>query len=366
MARGCKEATARQVAHELTETDPVRAARLGALVGLAACAGGQEGCAPAALPAGAPASACARQGSAGSSRQRRQQQAGRQRRRQQADKQGHRPAARLPRLAAAGPCPRPRRAQPGHRQHGQPAAGQCCAGRRCCAWTSFVATGPWAAARTRCGRWTTPPPQHTQTPPILQASFASGVAFTVGAGIPLAAGGRRRWAAAAAARPECACSGSSSGSSSPSAPPPLLQRTPLACRVSIASPDPAAAGAAVQHQPGRIISVAIVTTVALVLLGAVSAYLGGAKRLRAAVRVLLGGWLAMGEPAAPLASPLTVSQQPPSCSRCCRAQRQRQRQHATAPAAGLVPCRPPRHPDAPSPAGLTFGIGKAFGGHIMA
>jgi VIT1/CCC1 family predicted Fe2+/Mn2+ transporter len=125
----------------------------------------------------------------------------------------------------------------------------------------------------------------------LQAALASGVAFTVGAGIPLAAGAR---GAAARGPPQC---------------PTRLAAAPGA---GAPAPDPrpaALAGAAVQQQPGRVVSVAIVTTVALVVLGSVSAYLGGAKRLRAAVRVVLGGWLAMG---------------------------------------------------------LTFGIGKAFGGNIMA
>ncbi len=38
----------------------------------------------------------------------------------------------------------------------------------------------------------------------------------------------------------------------------------------------------------------IASTVALLMFGAVGAWLGGAKRIRAALRVLIGGWLAMG------------------------------------------------------------------------
>ena len=38
----------------------------------------------------------------------------------------------------------------------------------------------------------------------------------------------------------------------------------------------------------------IASTAALLIFGAVGAWLGGAKRIRAALRVLVGGWLAMG------------------------------------------------------------------------
>ena len=38
----------------------------------------------------------------------------------------------------------------------------------------------------------------------------------------------------------------------------------------------------------------IASTAALLMFGAVGAWLGGAKRIRAALRVLIGGWLAMG------------------------------------------------------------------------
>lgn len=68
------------------------------------------------------------------------------------------------------------------------------------------------------------------------------------------------------------------------------------------------AGCALSDLTARIASVAAAATAGLLLIGALGAYLGGARRLRAAVRVLFGGWLAMG---------------------------------------------------------ITYGIGKAFGGHIV-
>jgi VIT1/CCC1 family predicted Fe2+/Mn2+ transporter len=42
----------------------------------------------------------------------------------------------------------------------------------------------------------------------------------------------------------------------------------------------------------RIVSVAVASTLALLVFGAVGAYLGGAHKVRAAIRVLIGGWLA--------------------------------------------------------------------------
>lgn len=42
----------------------------------------------------------------------------------------------------------------------------------------------------------------------------------------------------------------------------------------------------------RTIAVAIGSTVALMVFGAVGAWLGGAHRVKAALRVLIGGWLA--------------------------------------------------------------------------
>ncbi len=43
----------------------------------------------------------------------------------------------------------------------------------------------------------------------------------------------------------------------------------------------------------RMISVSIAATFALASFGVISAWLGGAKRIRASVRVLFGGWIAM-------------------------------------------------------------------------
>ncbi len=42
----------------------------------------------------------------------------------------------------------------------------------------------------------------------------------------------------------------------------------------------------------RIIIVSIASTIALLLFGAIGAWLGGAHRVKAAFRVLLGGWIA--------------------------------------------------------------------------
>ena len=44
----------------------------------------------------------------------------------------------------------------------------------------------------------------------------------------------------------------------------------------------------------RIGAVVAVTTVMLVLIGGLGAHLGGAKIWKGALRVLIGGWLAMG------------------------------------------------------------------------
>lgn len=44
----------------------------------------------------------------------------------------------------------------------------------------------------------------------------------------------------------------------------------------------------------RIVTTAVVCTVALMFTGGFGAYLGGAHKLKAALRVLIGGWLAMG------------------------------------------------------------------------
>ena len=57
---------------------------------------------------------------------------------------------------------------------------------------------------------------------------------------------------------------------------------------------PLVAAAFIHSNLWRIIAVASSSTVALLVFGAVGAYLGGAKKVRAALRVLIGGWLAFG------------------------------------------------------------------------
>ena len=44
----------------------------------------------------------------------------------------------------------------------------------------------------------------------------------------------------------------------------------------------------------RSIAVSVASTLALMVFGAVGAWLGGAHRVKAAFRVLLGGWIAFG------------------------------------------------------------------------
>jgi VIT1/CCC1 family predicted Fe2+/Mn2+ transporter len=54
------------------------------------------------------------------------------------------------------------------------------------------------------------------------------------------------------------------------------------------------AGCFVLDRAARIGAVAAVTTVMLLLIGGVGASLGGARVWRGSLRVLVGGWLAMG------------------------------------------------------------------------
>jgi VIT1/CCC1 family predicted Fe2+/Mn2+ transporter len=63
---------------------------------------------------------------------------------------------------------------------------------------------------------------------------------------------------------------------------------------SIGAALPLLAGCFIADPEARIIAVAAATTVGLLLFGALGAWLGGAKQVRAALRVLLGGWMAMG------------------------------------------------------------------------
>ena len=43
----------------------------------------------------------------------------------------------------------------------------------------------------------------------------------------------------------------------------------------------------------RLVSVSCAATAALISFGIISAWLGGAQRVKASIRVLLGGWIAM-------------------------------------------------------------------------
>jgi VIT1/CCC1 family predicted Fe2+/Mn2+ transporter len=53
-------------------------------------------------------------------------------------------------------------------------------------------------------------------------------------------------------------------------------------------------GAFILNIRSRLIVVAAISSIALAAFGAVGAKLGGAPLTRAAIRVLLGGWIAMG------------------------------------------------------------------------
>jgi VIT1/CCC1 family predicted Fe2+/Mn2+ transporter len=56
---------------------------------------------------------------------------------------------------------------------------------------------------------------------------------------------------------------------------------------------PLAAGSFIADAQTRIMAVAAATTVALLAFGALGASLGGASVVKGALRVLIGGWLAM-------------------------------------------------------------------------
>ena len=49
-----------------------------------------------------------------------------------------------------------------------------------------------------------------------------------------------------------------------------------------------------KNHNSRLISLALASTAALLAVGAIGAWLGGAKKLWPALRVLVGGWVAMG------------------------------------------------------------------------
>jgi VIT1/CCC1 family predicted Fe2+/Mn2+ transporter len=57
---------------------------------------------------------------------------------------------------------------------------------------------------------------------------------------------------------------------------------------------PLLAGSFIKDYVARVITIVVVSSLALVAFGATGAILGGAPLLRASLRVLLGGWLAMG------------------------------------------------------------------------
>eukprot|EP00891_Asterochloris_glomerata_P009573 jgi/Astpho2/9573/Aster-03851 len=61
---------------------------------------------------------------------------------------------------------------------------------------------------------------------------------------------------------------------------------------SVGGAVPLIAAAFIHNNFWRIVSVALASTGALLVFGAIGAYLGGAKKVRAALRVLVGGWLA--------------------------------------------------------------------------
>jgi VIT1/CCC1 family predicted Fe2+/Mn2+ transporter len=56
---------------------------------------------------------------------------------------------------------------------------------------------------------------------------------------------------------------------------------------------PLLTGALITDPQQRMVAVAAAASVALLLFGALGAYMGGAKKVRGATRVLLGGWGAM-------------------------------------------------------------------------
>jgi len=57
---------------------------------------------------------------------------------------------------------------------------------------------------------------------------------------------------------------------------------------------PLLAGVFIPNSDLRLMSVAIVTTLGLVIFGVLGAFLGGSSVVRGGVRVLFGGWLALG------------------------------------------------------------------------
>ncbi len=62
---------------------------------------------------------------------------------------------------------------------------------------------------------------------------------------------------------------------------------------SLGAAVPLLAGAFIDDQQQRMLAVTAASTLALLMFGALGAYLGGARQVRGATRVLLGGWGAM-------------------------------------------------------------------------
>lgn len=75
---------------------------------------------------------------------------------------------------------------------------------------------------------------------------------------------------------------------------PLQASVASAAAFSVGAGVPLLAGAFILARAMRILSVALVTTVMLVLIGGLGAHLGGARVWKGALRVVIGGWLAMG------------------------------------------------------------------------
>jgi vacuolar iron transporter family protein len=75
---------------------------------------------------------------------------------------------------------------------------------------------------------------------------------------------------------------------------PLQASVTSALAFSVGAAVPLLAGAFIPDAQIRMAAVAGASSVALVLMGALGAYLGDASLIKGAGRVLIGGWLAMG------------------------------------------------------------------------
>jgi vacuolar iron transporter family protein len=68
----------------------------------------------------------------------------------------------------------------------------------------------------------------------------------------------------------------------------------LLCGARHAAAVPLLAAAFISSHTARLVALLIASTVALLAFGVTGAWLGGAKKGQAALRVVIGGWLAMG------------------------------------------------------------------------